>query len=76
MQSESTTDHHPVNETMVHPVEPVLGTTPLENCWLQTETNPRISQTFKEQQHMMGMYELQFKLLMAFMSTNQSVFCP
>ena len=32
---ESTTDHHPVNETPVHPVEPVLGTTPLENCWLQ-----------------------------------------
>ena len=33
--SGSTTDHHPVNETPVHPVEPVLGTTPLENCWLQ-----------------------------------------
>ena len=32
---ESTTDHCPVNETPVHPVEPVLGTTPLENCWLQ-----------------------------------------
>ena len=32
---ESTTDHHPVNETLVHPVEPVLGTTPLENRWLQ-----------------------------------------
>ena len=31
MPSESTTDHHPVNETPVHPVEPVLGTTPLEN---------------------------------------------
>ena len=35
MPSESTTDHHPVNETLVHPVEPALGTTPLENCWLQ-----------------------------------------
>ena len=35
MPSESTTDHHPGNETPVHPVEPVLGTTPLENCWLQ-----------------------------------------
>ena len=33
--SGSTTDHCPVNETPVHPVEPVLGTTPLENCWLQ-----------------------------------------
>ena len=33
--SGSTTDHHPVNETPVHPVEPVLGTTPLENHWLQ-----------------------------------------
>ena len=31
---ESTTDHQPVNETPVHSVEPVLGTTPLENCWL------------------------------------------
>ena len=35
---ESTTDHHPVNETPVHLVEPVLGTTPSENC--------RIFQTF------------------------------
>ena len=35
MPSESTTDHHPVNETLVHPVEPVLGTTPLENHWFQ-----------------------------------------
>ena len=35
MPLESTTDHHPVNETPVHPVEPVLGTTPLDNCWLQ-----------------------------------------
>ena len=35
---ESTTDHHSVNETPVHLVELVLGTTPLENC--------RISQTF------------------------------
>ena len=26
---ESTTDHHPVNETPVHPVELVIGTTPL-----------------------------------------------
>ena len=31
----STTDHSPVNETLVHPVEPVLGTTPLENHQLQ-----------------------------------------
>ena len=35
MPSTSTTDHHPVNETLVHPVEPVLGTTPSENSWLQ-----------------------------------------
>ena len=41
--SESTTDHHPVNETPVHPVEPVLGTT---IAGYKTETNPRISQTF------------------------------
>ena len=33
--SGSTTDHRPVNETLVHPVEPVLGSTPLENCQLQ-----------------------------------------
>ena len=33
--SGSTTDHRPVNETLVHPIEPVLGTTPLENCQLQ-----------------------------------------
>ena len=31
----STTDHCSVNETLVHPVEPVLGTMPSENCWLQ-----------------------------------------
>ena len=29
--STSTTDHHAVNETPVHPVEPVLGMTPSEN---------------------------------------------
>ena len=37
----STTDHHPVNETPVHPVEPVLGTTPLENCQLQNRNQPQ-----------------------------------
>ena len=31
----STTDHCPVNETPVHPVEQVLGTIPLENHLLQ-----------------------------------------
>ena len=31
----STTDHHSVNETPVHPVELVLGTTPSENHRLQ-----------------------------------------
>ena len=39
--SESTTDHHPVNETLVCPVEPVLGTTPLENHWLQNRSQPQ-----------------------------------
>ena len=38
---ESTTDHHPVHETLVHPVEPVLGTTPLENHWLQNRNQPQ-----------------------------------
>ena len=37
----STTDHHPVNETPVDPVEPVLGTTPLENRWLQNRNQPQ-----------------------------------
>ena len=37
----STTDHHPVNETLVHPVEPVLGTTPSENCRLQDRNQPQ-----------------------------------
>ena len=41
MPSESTTDHHPVNETLAHPVEPVLGTTPLENCQLQNRNQPQ-----------------------------------
>ena len=41
MPSESTTDHHPVNETLVHPVEPLLGTTPLENCRLQNRNQPQ-----------------------------------
>ena len=31
MPSGSTSDHHPVNETPLHPVESFLGTTPLEN---------------------------------------------
>ena len=44
--SGSTTDHCPVNETLIHPVEPVLGTTPLENCRYKTEIDPRISRTF------------------------------
>ena len=33
--STSTTDHHSVNETPVHLVEPVLGMTPSENHCLQ-----------------------------------------
>ena len=37
----STTDHRPVNETPVHSVEPVLGTTPLENCRLQNRNQPQ-----------------------------------
>ena len=41
MPSGSTTDHCPVNETLVHPVEPVLGTTPLENRWLQDRNRPQ-----------------------------------
>ena len=41
MPSEPTTDHHPVNATPVHPVEPVLGTTPLENRWLQNKNQPQ-----------------------------------
>ena len=28
----STTDHYSINETLVHPVELVLGMTPSENC--------------------------------------------
>ena len=39
--SGSTTNHRPVNETPVHPVEPVLGTTPLENHWLQDRNQPQ-----------------------------------
>ena len=41
MPSESTADHHPVNEIPVHPVEPVLGTTPLENHRLQNRNQPQ-----------------------------------
>ena len=37
----STTDHCSVNETLVHPVEPVLGTTPSENCRLQERNQPQ-----------------------------------
>ena len=39
--SGSITDHHPVNETQVHPVEPVLGKTPSENHWLQDRNLPQ-----------------------------------
>ena len=35
VSSTSTTDHCSVNETPVHPVEPILGMTPSENHWLQ-----------------------------------------
>ena len=41
MPSGSTTDHCPVNETPVHPVEPVLGMTPLENHWSQNRNRPQ-----------------------------------
>ena len=37
----STTDHRSVNETPVHLVEPVLGTTPSENCRLQDRNQPQ-----------------------------------
>ena len=39
--STSTTDHHPVNETLIHPVEPVLGMTPSENHQLQDRHRPQ-----------------------------------
>ena len=39
--STSTTDHHSGNETLVHPVEPVLGTTPSENHRLQDRNQPQ-----------------------------------
>ena len=39
--SGSTTDHRPVNETLVQPVKPVLGTTLLENHWLQNRNRPQ-----------------------------------
>ena len=41
MPSTSTTDHHTVNETPVHPVEPVLGRTPSENRRLQDRNRPQ-----------------------------------
>ena len=34
-------DHHSVNETPVHPIEPVLGMTPSENCRLQDRNRPQ-----------------------------------
>ena len=37
----STTGHCLVNETPVHPVEPVLGTTPSENCRFQDRNQPQ-----------------------------------
>ena len=37
----STTDHRSVNETLVHPLEPVLGMTPSENCQLQDRNQPQ-----------------------------------
>ena len=39
--STSTTDHRLVNETPVHPVEPVLGTTSSENHQLQDRNQPQ-----------------------------------
>ena len=41
VSAELTTEHHPVNETLVHLVEPVLGTTPLESHWLQNINQPQ-----------------------------------
>ena len=40
MPSTSTTDHHLVNETPVHLVEPVLGMTPSQNYQLQDRNHP------------------------------------
>ena len=41
LQSTSTTDHHSINETPVHLVEPVLGMTPSENHQLQDRNHPQ-----------------------------------
>ena len=41
MPSTSTTDHHSVNETLVHLVDTVLGTTPSENRRLQDRNCPQ-----------------------------------
>ena len=37
----STTDHHSIHETLIHPVEPVLGMTLSENCQLQDRNQPQ-----------------------------------
>ena len=41
MLSTSTTDHHSINKIPVHQLEPVLGTTPLENHQLQERNQPQ-----------------------------------
>ena len=73
--STSTTYHRPGNETLVHPVEPVLGTTPSKNCQLQDRNRPQDITDILGTTAYEGYYKLQFKLLTACMLINQSIFC-
>ena len=71
----STTDHRPVNEIPIHPVEPVLGTTPLENCWLQNRNQPQDITDILEMTAYEGYVQTPIQTLMACMLINQSIFC-
>ena len=76
MPSESTTDHHPVNETPVHPVEPVLGTTPLENCWLQNRNQPQDITDILGMTAFDGYVQTATQTLDGLYVNQPSIFCP
>ena len=75
MPSTSTTDHCSVNETPVHPVEPVLGMTPSENCQLQDGNRPQDITDILGMAAYERYVQTRFKLLTACMLINQSIFC-
>ena len=75
--STSTTDHHSVNKTPVHPVEPVLGTIPSENCWLKDRNRSQDIADILGMAAYEGYVQTPIQTLdgLYVMLINQSIFC-